>query len=657
MRKTLATLLLSMLLLTAGAYCQSPSTLGNITAAASTCTPNNGVSTNGACVSLTVPPSTGGITVNIQGTYNATNQFEASTDGVNFVAINGTPLNSTTAATSTTSTGIWQFNAAGVTIIRVRASAYTSGAASVNIQASSASARSGGGGSGGGISSINGDTASAQIIAGAGTVSCSTASGTTTCTGTGGAGGFTLTPVVKTANYSVVAADFSSSTTQMNVLTLPASGVSAQATFTLPPSSAMPPTNSCIVFKNDNTTYLLQLANGTGTTGGTSTLSSNAYSQVCVSSSTTYELFRTVINPSLIGSQITCLDSTNTDTYTCATPNIWQFNFADGAMLNLDVAHTNTGTTLGSVTVYVSNNPGNATAKNIVKTGPGGALVPIAAGDLSIGANLLIFNAATQYWVMQNPATSLSVPVGYTSGDIPVITAGALGDSGVLNPSSGVLNATCYESGGANCNGAGTITGMQQTADGTPQIGAAVIQFRTTFPYLKGSQNNSSFGRLLPLFADHTDVSAFYSVSLGTKCYLFDGSGGAGCDSPSGGGGGNFSGPSSSVANDVVGFADTTGHLGYDTGVRADHIGTAQGTAGITFCATVPCTVFTNVPSTSGITGVTGSGASLVLASGPTINNLTCTGTPSGCGTPGGATIATTKNLIEGDNAGNGIAS
>lgn len=43
-----------------------------------------------------------------------------------------------------------------------------------------------GGGGGGGIASINGDTTPAQVIAGAGTVSCATTSGTTTCTGTGG---------------------------------------------------------------------------------------------------------------------------------------------------------------------------------------------------------------------------------------------------------------------------------------------------------------------------------------------------------------------------------------------------------------------------------------------------------------------------------------
>lgn len=46
--------------------------------------------------------------------------------------------------------------------------------------------------SGAGIASINGDTTSAQVIAGAGTVSCSTSAGTTTCTGSSGGSGTVL---------------------------------------------------------------------------------------------------------------------------------------------------------------------------------------------------------------------------------------------------------------------------------------------------------------------------------------------------------------------------------------------------------------------------------------------------------------------------------
>ena len=75
-----------------------------------------------------------GIGVQITGTFTGTLQFEGSVDGVTFVAVNMTPPNSTTPATSATSAGVWTGGVGGLLVFRVRCSAYTSGTAVVTLQ-------------------------------------------------------------------------------------------------------------------------------------------------------------------------------------------------------------------------------------------------------------------------------------------------------------------------------------------------------------------------------------------------------------------------------------------------------------------------------------------------------------------------------------------
>ena len=73
--------------------------------------------------------------MSITGTFTGTITFEASADGgTTWVAINGTPLGSTTPATSATAAGIWQFNVGGLGWLQARCTAYTSGGATVVIQ-------------------------------------------------------------------------------------------------------------------------------------------------------------------------------------------------------------------------------------------------------------------------------------------------------------------------------------------------------------------------------------------------------------------------------------------------------------------------------------------------------------------------------------------
>lgn len=103
------------------------------------------------CISLSVTGQ-GSVGIQVTGTWTGTITFEGSVDGLNFQAITAFPTNSTTGATTTTSNGVWSTSVAGLTIIRVRMSSYTSGTAMVSMGLSSTSARaaSGGGGGGGG---------------------------------------------------------------------------------------------------------------------------------------------------------------------------------------------------------------------------------------------------------------------------------------------------------------------------------------------------------------------------------------------------------------------------------------------------------------------------------------------------------------------------
>jgi hypothetical protein len=70
--------------------------------------------------------------LSVQGTFGATVNFEASSDGTTFVPILGNQVGASSIATSTTSTGDWQFNIAGYQQIRARVSGYASGNVTVN---------------------------------------------------------------------------------------------------------------------------------------------------------------------------------------------------------------------------------------------------------------------------------------------------------------------------------------------------------------------------------------------------------------------------------------------------------------------------------------------------------------------------------------------
>lgn len=76
----------------------------------------------------------GGAALQVTGTWVGTISFEASLDGVTFVALRATPLGGGAAVTSTTANGAWSLFTSGANQIRARMSSYTSGTATVILQ-------------------------------------------------------------------------------------------------------------------------------------------------------------------------------------------------------------------------------------------------------------------------------------------------------------------------------------------------------------------------------------------------------------------------------------------------------------------------------------------------------------------------------------------
>lgn len=163
-------LVIAMLGLAHELSAQSQSVTGNITTASSNCLPAN-------CVLLTIPaqttPMTGTVATQLAGTFSGLIIPEGSADillQTGWTAISGFPIASGAGVTSLASTGIWQFNVAGLTGFRLRASAWTSGTATITIQPSNAATGSGGssgGGGGGAITAASGAIASGALAAGA----------------------------------------------------------------------------------------------------------------------------------------------------------------------------------------------------------------------------------------------------------------------------------------------------------------------------------------------------------------------------------------------------------------------------------------------------------------------------------------------------------
>ena len=75
----------------------------------------------------------GGVGVQLTNTFSGTLTFELSMDGTNFVAVQATNVTSGAVATTATATGVYKFDVVGALTVRVRASAWTSGTATVTL--------------------------------------------------------------------------------------------------------------------------------------------------------------------------------------------------------------------------------------------------------------------------------------------------------------------------------------------------------------------------------------------------------------------------------------------------------------------------------------------------------------------------------------------
>jgi len=76
----------------------------------------------------------GAVGIQLTGTWVGTVTFEATIDGVTWVALNMVPSNSATAASTSTANGAWTANVAGYTTVRARFSTATSGTVQVYLQ-------------------------------------------------------------------------------------------------------------------------------------------------------------------------------------------------------------------------------------------------------------------------------------------------------------------------------------------------------------------------------------------------------------------------------------------------------------------------------------------------------------------------------------------
>jgi len=168
-------LIFALLMLSARLPAQNRVT-ATLSAAAANCLTTN------VCQALATP-NMGSVTFTVSANASGnTIQFEASANfgpGVTtptWVALNATPSNSTTAATSTTSTGTWQANIGAYTAVRLRMSTLAGGTTTVTISTSPVSARSGGGG--GGAGTVTSVATTSPITGGTitttGTIACAT---------------------------------------------------------------------------------------------------------------------------------------------------------------------------------------------------------------------------------------------------------------------------------------------------------------------------------------------------------------------------------------------------------------------------------------------------------------------------------------------------
>lgn len=257
---------------------------------------STGCATANSCLIYGVDSTSGAVTITIStsSTGSWTAQFEKSGDArsisdttATWVAASSTDA---TPISSATGSGSWQFNVAAYTAVRVRLSAYSSGAAIVSIIPSTASARSNGGGGGGGSGTVNSGTATdIAYYATTGTA----VSGDTNLTDTGSALTYSGGPIVLPSNgvnpsdiYFVGNTSLPALSSNQFALFGPAVATFTSFSFQVP--SAIPTTNhllSCVV---TSTNCIISDSGVTAISNTTTTVSSATFNAgTCSASATT----------------------------------------------------------------------------------------------------------------------------------------------------------------------------------------------------------------------------------------------------------------------------------------------------------------------------------------------------------------------------------
>lgn len=128
---------------------QSPPVNGQLSVSAASCAV--GASPT-ACLFLQVAQNIGIVTVDLEGTFSATVQFEQSSDGGNtWRAVTGNPSSAGAGVTSATGVGTWQISSGAYHYIRVRVSTYASGTVIATLTPSKAGSAASNGFNGGSL--------------------------------------------------------------------------------------------------------------------------------------------------------------------------------------------------------------------------------------------------------------------------------------------------------------------------------------------------------------------------------------------------------------------------------------------------------------------------------------------------------------------------
>jgi hypothetical protein len=92
------------------------------------------ITRNADTVSLAVAGYASAV-IQVADTFAGTVSFQLTVDGQNFVPVQGTPVDGTAAATSTTAPGLWRVNVAGALVLQVVGSSWNTGPARITLRA------------------------------------------------------------------------------------------------------------------------------------------------------------------------------------------------------------------------------------------------------------------------------------------------------------------------------------------------------------------------------------------------------------------------------------------------------------------------------------------------------------------------------------------